>query len=65
MVWILITYYIFLEFIEIKIEDGVEDWIWKLRMYSTYGMNSQNLPRFSGINSKKKKKKENEGCPEL
>ena len=30
-----------------------EDWIWKLRMYSTNGMNSQNLPRFSGINQKK------------
>ena len=64
MVLILITYSIFLEFIEIKIEDRVEDWIWKLRMYFTYGMNSQNLPRFSGINSKKKNKG-NEGCPEL
>ena len=43
-------------------EDRVEDWIWKLRMHSTYGMNSQNLHRFSGIN---KKETENEGCSEL
>ena len=49
-VWILITYPVFLELIEIKMEDRVEDWIWKLRMHSTYGMNSQNLHRFSGIN---------------
>ena len=33
-----------------------EDWIWKLRMHSTNGMDSQNLPRFSGINQKKKRK---------
>ena len=52
----------FLELIEIKMEDRVEDWIWKLRMYSTCGMNSQNLHRFSGINQKKT---ENEGCSEL
>ena len=28
---------------------GKEDWIWQLRICSTYGMNSHNLPRFSGI----------------
>ena len=47
-VWILKTYPVFLEFIEIRIEDRVKDWTWKITMYSTHGMNSLELIRKKG-----------------
>ena len=52
--WIRRIYLAFLEFIEKKMENRVDEWIWQLGIWSIWRMNSQILPRFLSDALKKK-----------
>ena len=51
LVRLIVRFYpIFTEFLE-NAKNLDKDWIWQVRMYSTYKMNTQIIPRFSRVDS--------------
>ena len=50
--WIVLFQHIFCRILGKNAKNRDKDWMWRVRMYSTYRMNTQILPRFSRIYSR-------------